>query len=45
MRTGGSEFDVALFTQIKKEMDAANLVESVGRVGKSMLTQVERAAS
>ena len=36
IRTGGSEFDVALFTTIKKEVDAANLVELVGRVGKSM---------
>jgi 4-aminobutyrate aminotransferase-like enzyme len=38
VRTGGSEFDVALFTQIKKEIDGANLVELVGRVGKSLLT-------
>ena len=36
IRVGGSEFDVALFSQIKKEMDGANLIELVARVGKSM---------
>jgi 4-aminobutyrate aminotransferase-like enzyme len=43
IRVGGSEFDVALFSLIKKEIDGGNLIELVARVGKSMHASVEKA--
>lgn len=41
---GGSELDVRIFAEIKKAIDGHALIEQVERVGKSMLSQVSRAA-
>lgn len=42
---GGSEMDVTLLSQIKKQIDADQLIERVARVGKSLGSQVEIAAA